>query len=93
MLIQEANQAALNDKPPEGKGRRWIAREAWSMTGKQLKSGPGLLATADPGSGFVYYGQFATVPNFPLSGADVMADDWYIIRFDFLSRRQQSQFL
>ena len=81
MLIQDAIRAAMNDRPPEGKGRFCIAREAWSIAGKQLRCGPPCLrATSAPGTGFIYHGEFETAPNFPLSAADVLADDWYILR-------------
>lgn len=79
MLIQDAIRAAAEDGRSGGKARFAIARRSWSLSGKELRRGPALRVTASPDCCIYYDEAGAQHPRFPLSGADLLADDWYIL--------------
>lgn len=79
MLIQDAIRAAAEDGRSGGKARFAIARRSWSMTGAELTRGPALRVTASPDCCIYYDEAGAQHLRFPLSGPDLLADDWYIL--------------
>lgn len=84
MNIYEAAKAALEERTKtEGPKRVWISRRAWSIGGKELESGSCLLVTPSP-EGCIFMGEFGSrIPNYPLNGADLLAEDWYLTRPPF----------
>lgn len=81
MYLREAILEALENRMRPGHPRRWISRKAWSIKGNELKAGSCLLVTPGP-EGCIFFGEFGSqIVNYPLDGADLLADDWYTLSF------------
>lgn len=79
MNVYEALKAVEAERAKDRSPRRvWISRRAWSMSGAELARAACLHVTSGP-DGCVYLGKYSDPrPNYPLNGADLLAEDWYL---------------